>query len=291
MPELPEVETVRRQLSAVLPGQVVRSLSVLTKKSLKGEISRVAGQKVLSVERRAKVLDICLTTGVHFLIHLKMTGQLIYIPQKSNLKSQKLNRIVGGHPTEDWIGSLPSKHTRVVLELSNGTLFFNDQRLFGWVKIVEDANLFNEFKNYGPDIIDTQKVTQIYFYNQLQASRVPIKVVILEQKRMAGVGNIYANDGLFDAGVDPRRPSNNLTRKESDKLLFSLQKVMNLGIVLGGASETNFLHINGMGGKYQEHFLVYKKSGQKCRRKGCEGTIEKIQLRGRGTYYCPQCQK
>lgn len=291
MPELPEVETVSKQLSAVLPGQVISSLLVLAKKSFKGEVSRIVGQKVLSVKRRAKVLNICLTGEVHLLVHLKMTGQLIYIPQKSNLKSQKLNRIVGGHPTEDWVGELPSKHTRVVLELSKGTLFFNDQRLFGWVKVVEESDLENEHRNYGPDIIDTQRVTSSYFYKQLQASRVSIKVVILEQKRIAGVGNIYANDALFDAGINPRRQAGSLTRRESDALLSSLQKVMNLGISLGGASETNFLHINGMGGKYQEHFLVYKKSGQKCGRKGCKGVIEKIQLRGRGTYYCPLCQK
>lgn len=299
MPELPEVETIRRQLHAVLPGQAIRSISVLARKSFIGDISRIVGQKILSIERKAKVLNIHLSNEVHLLVHLKMTGQLIYQPRKesraqslefSGGKSSSVKRIVGGHPTKDWIGELPSKHTRVTLKLSDGMLYFNDQRLFGWVKVVEKTDLENEHKNYGPDITDATNVTPHYFYAQIQASQAPIKVVILDQKRIAGVGNIYANDGLFDARIDPRRPAKNLTRKESDVLLASLQKVMDLGIVLGGASETNFLHINGMGGKYQEHFLVYKKFGQKCTRKGCGGVIQKIQLRGRGTYFCPQCQ-
>ena len=292
MPELPEVETIRRQLHEVLPGQVIQAVSVLAQKSFLGSFDQIVGARIARVHRRAKVLDIKLDNAMHILIHLKMTGQLIYVKnQRSNNIDGASERIVGGHPTEDWVGTLPSKHTRVYLELSDGVLFFNDQRLFGWVKVVGDPDLENEYKNYGPDIIDTQKVTSAYFYTQLQASRAPIKVVILEQKRMAGVGNIYANDGLFEARIDPRKPSNNLTRKESDALLSSLKKVMNLGIALGGASETNFLHINGMGGMYQKHFLVYKKLGNKCLRNGCNGMIQKIQLRGRGTFYCPLCQK
>jgi formamidopyrimidine-DNA glycosylase len=300
MPELPEVETIKQQLGEVLPGQAILSVSVLARKSFLGEVRRILKQKIVSVERQAKVLNIGLTGGVHMLIHLKMTGQLIYQPSQefrdeslefSENTSKTTGRIVGGHPTEDWIGALPSKHTRVIVELSEGTLYFNDQRLFGWVKVVGSDDLLHEHRNYGPDIIDKKQVTQSYFYAQLQMSKAPIKVVILDQKRMAGVGNIYANDGLFDARINPRRPANNLKRSESDTLLTSLQKVMLLGIKLGGASETNFLHINGMGGKYQEHFLVYKKSGQKCGRKGCDGVIEKIQLGGRGTYFCTQCQK
>lgn len=299
MPELPEVETIKRQLQAVLVGQKLNEIEILKEKSLSGDVNKVTGRKVLLVERRAKVLRFAMENEMSILVHLKMTGQLIY--QRNEPKSDKnrkkqgldllSNRIVGGHPTIDWVGQLPSIHTRIILRLTKGALFFNDQRIFGWMKIISNSNLEKEYVNYGPDIINLDEVSEDFFYDRIHSSRAPIKVVILDQKKIAGAGNIYANDSLFDARIDPRRSALSLTREESNRLLTSLRKVMLKGIELGGASETNFLHINGMGGKYQEHFLVYKKSGQKCLRNGCGGVIIKLQLHGRGTYYCSQCQK
>ena len=292
MPELPEVETIRRQLNEVLPGQVITDLEIVKAKSFIGDVHLIKGKKILSVERRAKILRINLVGNLNLLVHLKMTGQLIYVKtQNSKLKTKKPDRIVGGHPTADWVGSLPSTHTRISLKLTKGILYFNDQRMFGWVKVVAEGDLEKEHLNFGPDIIDTKIVTPDYFYNAIHHSRSAIKLVILDQKKMAGGGNIYANDGLFLAGVNPRRPAATLSKKEAKALLSALCAVMVKGLALGGASETNFLHVDGMGGKYQEHFLVYKKNGEECPTKNCKGVIRKVQLGGRGTYFCPICQK
>src|SRR3989344_2858922 len=221
MPELPEVETIRRQLNEVLPGQVITDLEIVKAKSFIGDVHLIKGKKILSVERRAKILRINLVGELKLLIHLKMTGQLVY--QESGVRSRESGmRLAGGHPTADWVGSLPSTHTRISLKLTKGILYFNDQRMFGWVKVVAEGDLEKEHLNFGPDIIDTKIVTPDYFYNAIHHSRSAIKLVILDQKKMAGVGNIYANDGLFLAGVNPRRPAATLSKKEAKALLSAL---------------------------------------------------------------------
>ena len=148
MPELPEVETVRRQLEAVLVGQKIKSIKCLRKKSLQGSSLKVCGKKIVGVGRRAKLVVVTLNSKHYLLIHLKMTGQLVYVP---NIRGYE-PRIFGGHPSSDWVNKLPSKHTRVVIELDRGTLFFNDMRVFGWVKIVNEEEKDLEMIKYGPDV-------------------------------------------------------------------------------------------------------------------------------------------
>ena len=281
MPELPEVETITKQLNEVLVGQRIIKVEVLSRRSFGGKEGDVEGKKILGVNRKAKIAIINLG-GLYLLIHLKMTGQLIYRQGKKN--------VAGGHPTADWVNELPSKHTRIVFNLSKGKLFFNDQRLFGWVKVVDEEGLKREFKNYGPDVID-KSVSQEYLYNILQKTRRAIKVVVTDQAKIAGVGNIYANDGLWCAGISPSRPSNQVSKPEADKLLDCLRKVVNAGIKYGGATarDENYVSASGLGGKYQNHFLVYEQVGRECGR--CKGKIKKITLGGRGTYYCPGCQR
>jgi formamidopyrimidine-DNA glycosylase len=264
MPELPEVETITRQLEKVLVGQKIIKVEALSKKSFVGQESDVEGKQIKSVRRKAKMTIIDLG-GLYLLIHLKMTGQLVY--QATN-----------------------SKHTRVVLHLSQGKLIFNDLRLFGWMKVVDKKGLEKEFKHYGPDIID-KAVTQEYFYGVLQKSRRALKLVIIDQAKVAGVGNIYANEGLWRAGINPGRLGNQVNRAESDKLLECLREVINKGIKYGGATarDENYVNAAGLGGKYQEHFLVYEQAGKKCHR--CKSIIKKIRLGGRGTYFCPGCQR
>ena len=302
MPELPEVETIARQLDKALKGQSIVGVEVKREKSFPhfAKATRgkkgIVGRRILKVRRRAKMVVVEIATSQkplatsYLLIHLKMTGQLVY--QETRNKKQETNRIVGGHPTADWVAKLPSSHTRVVVELNKGRLFFNDQRVFGWVKVMDKQGLKKEFKNYGPDMIDRQ-VTKEYFYQTLHKSRRAVKLVICDQKDVAGVGNIYANDGLWCAGVDPRRPAKEIVRSESDKLWACLRQVLKQGIKYGGAtaSDDKFVQATGLGGKYQEHFLAYERDGQKCRRRGCGGVMRKIRLGGRGTYYCPRCQR
>ena len=292
MPELPEVETITRQLNEVLVGQRIVKIEVLSKKSFVGKKNEIKSKKILGVKRRAKMAIIELASSdqrlasSYLLIHLKMTGQLIY---------QDLRNPSTGSTALTTSSLRTNKHTRVIFHLSKGRLFFNDQRLFGWIKVVDSEGLKREFKNYGPDIID-KAVTQEYFYSMLQKSRRAVKLVIIDQAKIAGVGNIYVNEGLWRVRIDPRRPANRIRRQESNKLLAGLKQVVRKGIKYGGAtaSDEAFVNASGLGGKYQEHFLVYEQAGEKCHRPACRQAgvkIKKIRLGGRGTYYCPGCQK
>ena len=274
MPELPEVETITRQLEKVLVGHKIVGVEVKHPKSFRGDKSKIVGQKITGMRRRAKMMMVELANGYFVLVHLKMTGQLIYQDLRNPSASLRTN-----------------KHTRVIVNLDNGAkLFFNDQRIFGWMKVVTREGLERELKNYGLDIID-ETVTGDYFYGMLQKSRRAVKLVITDQVKIAGVGNIYANDGLWCAGIDPRREANKINKQESDKLLTCLRQVINAGIKYGGAtaSDDNYVNASGLGGKYQEHFLVYERVGAKCY--GCKSIIVKAKLGGRGTYFCPECQR
>lgn len=270
MPELPEVETITRQLEKVLVGQKIVKAEVLARKSFIGQVGDVEGKKIVGVRRKAKMVIIELASS-YLLVHLKMTGQLIY--QATSDKRQ-----------------VTSRHTRVILHLTRGKLFFNDQRLFGWMKVVDKKELEKEFKNYGPDIID-KAVTEDYFYGLLQRSRRAVKLVIIDQAKVAGVGNIYANEGLWWAKISPMRKAQSLTRQESHRLLAGLRKVVEGGIKYGGAtaSDESYVNASGLEGKYQKHFLVYEQAGKQCQK--CKSVIAKTRLGGRGTYYCLVCQR
>ncbi len=289
MPELPEVETIIRQLDTKLVGKKIAKVEVLKTKSFSGDSESLVGLEIREVTRASKMIIFRFKgTDTVMLGHLKMTGQLVWRPQKWEEKDLK-GEIVGGHPTADWINTLPSKHTRVVLKFSDESqLFFNDLRIFGWLKLTTQEEVQKQISKLPPDVTD-KRFTLGFFERVLNRSRRPVKIVILDQSLMGGVGNIYANDALFDAQVDPRRPATSLTKSEAQKLYKSIKKVINLGIKYKGASAANFVQTTGLGGKYQEHFLVYKKEGGKCPH--CLGEIKKIKVGGRGTYYCPHCQK
>ncbi len=311
MPEMPEVETLRRQLEKVILGQRIKKVKVLREKSFQGNPKEVEGKRIEEIGRKAKVMWWRLTGRRYVLVHLKMTGQLVYVPtssgssrsarsgrdDKSALKSvtdlSKTRgrwleaRVVGGHPTADWVGELPSKHTRVILELEKGILYFNDVRVFGWLKVVDEKGREKELAKYGVDV-NSKEFSWQYLKKVLESSQRAIKLIILDQKKIGGLGNIYANDGLFCAGIDPRRKGIEVAENEAEvkKLWRCLRKVIRLGLKYGGASERNYVHLDGLGGKYQEHFLVY--GGGKCPRCGRE--LTKIKLGGRSTWFCEKCQ-
>src|SRR3989344_2113938 len=187
MPELPEVETIVRQLDKALKGKVISGVEVLREKSFGGSSLELMGKKIKKVGRKAKMVVIEFDKLV-VLVHLKMTGQLVLVKGKE--------RVVGGHPTADWVNKLPSKHTRVIINFKDGSrLFFNDMRTFGWMKI-------GDVPSMPPDVVDKE-----FDFNYLKSvfakSKRAVKVIIMDQKQMGGVGNIYACDALFLAGVDP----------------------------------------------------------------------------------------
>ena len=268
MPELPEVETIRRQLDKVLVGQRVINLQGLSLK--------VEGKKILGVKRKAKMIIIELASrnqrlaSSFLLIHLKMTGQLIYSNQR-------------------LASSVQNKYTRAIFILDKGKLFFNDLRKFGWIKLVTRDQLLELCKKLPPDVID-KEFDEKYLQKVLASSGRAVKLVLLDQQKMGGIGNIYANEALFCAAIDPRTTASRLKSVEVNRLYKAIRKVINQGIKYGGstASDEHFVNALGKPGKFQEHFQVYenKKICKKCGTK-----IIKIKLGGRGTYYCPQCQK
>ncbi len=272
MPELPEIETIKLQLEKVLVGQ----------KLLKSDFPEVTGKLVKDINRKGKALLINFGPNLDLGFHFKMTGQLIYeVNDKSqftNHKSQK--RIVGGHPSEDLMAKMPCKHTRAIFEFEKGTLYFNDMRKFGWIKINPK---FTE--TLGEDALT---ITTSKFLESLKNIKKPIKLAIMDQEKIAGVGNIYANDALWEAKINPQAPSHKLQENQLKTLLEKIKLVLKDGIKYGGASMSDYVDSKGQSGSYQKYFRVYKKDGTPCKKCGAE--IKKITLGGRGTYYCPKCQ-
>lgn len=282
MPELPEVETIRRQLNEVLVGKKIKRVEVLREKSFGGDPKRLVGWEISRVDRKSKLIEIYFKNKEEILIvHLKMTGQLVFVDGEE--------RVVGGHPTADWVSNLPSKHTRVVLNFVDGSkLFFNDLRVFGWMRMVNKEKYEKEMRKTSPDVTE-KKFSLEYLTEVLKKSKKAVKLVLMDQEKIGGLGNIYANDALYLAKIMPNRKADSLGSLEIKNLLIAIREVINRGIKYGGASAANYVDTKGMGGTYQDHFLVYKRDGQLCDR--CKGIIQKMKIGGRGTFYCPRCQK
>lgn len=289
MPELPEVETIARKLHQALQDKEIASVSVLHPKIWQGENpEHIRDYQVDKVTRTAKVLQIWLssrTAGLQplfLLIHLKMTGQLIYVDQDK--------KVGGGHPTADWVSQLPGKHTRAVFEFTdNSKLFFNDQRIFGWIKAVPESDLGAHLGHLALDIIDPQ-VTPAYFQQKIARRSQPIKQVLMDNSVASGVGNIYACDALNLAKLHPLRPANSLSEEEIKTLVAAAKEIISKGIELGGTTfDGKYVDISGMAGQYQSVVRVYGREGQACL--NCGSTITKTKVGGRGTYFCPVCQK
>lgn len=281
MPELPEVETIVRKLQTVLPRKIIHEVHVLHPKSFSGDPNSLIGLKILKVTRRAKIIRISLTQNFNVLIHLKMTGQLIFTDSDK--------RIGGGHPTEDWVHQLPSKHTRIDLVFTDGSqLFFNDQRLFGWMKIQTDAEVETMFSQLAPDI-NNENLTPEYLFEKLKNRSQNIKQLLMDTAIVSGVGNIYACDALNLAQIHPQRPAKSLSFPEIKKLVAATKRVINQGIEMGGTTfDGKYVDIDGLAGSYQSVVRVYGREGKQCLY--CQGEIAKTKLGGRGTYYCVKCQ-
>jgi formamidopyrimidine-DNA glycosylase len=288
MPELPEVETVRRGLSELLPGRTIRLAHAIdSPKSFPNADADVKefmlGAKVLYVKRRAKVLLIELDTKYSLVIHLKMTGQLVFRGEQ---------QFGAGHPNGSLIGELPDRSTRVVIGFVDGShLYFNDQRKFGWVKLMPTLEVPNiDFmKKVGPEPLEADFTAKDFTERFMRRKRTNIKAALLDQTVIAGVGNIYADESLWGAKIDPRRLVADVSDKEFKLLYEELRAVMNLAIKKGGSTDKNYVDAEGRRGSYMDFARVFRREGQACPR--CGHTIEKIRHAGRGTHFCPNCQK
>ncbi len=288
MPELPEVETIKIGLQKHLIGHKIEDVKILVPKIFEGDPKDIIGAKIVDIKRIGKGLIIELDNNYVLTVHLKMTGQLVF--QDKTTEGSILSKKVGGE-------TLPSKYSHVIFSLDKGaTLFYNDLRRFGWVKIIKKSDLEDVtfFKEMGPEPkvgedLAGKELKLDYFKDVVQKSNLPIKVALMDQKKIGGIGNIYANDALFLAGIDPRRKGKTLTDKEMQKLFKAIYEVIKKSLSYGGSSDENFVNALGQEGNYQNHTLVYGKAREKC--SSCGATIEKIQLGGRGTYFCPEHQK
>ncbi|MEI6169753.1 MAG: bifunctional DNA-formamidopyrimidine glycosylase/DNA-(apurinic or apyrimidinic site) lyase [Candidatus Saccharibacteria bacterium] len=289
MPELPEVETVRLGLQEFLPGQAILSINTDWANSLPIADELIAnyliGAKVESVKRRGKLIIMPLTSKYSLLIHLKMTGQLVYRPNSGK-------GFGGGHPNDSLIDKLPNKSTRVTIKLGGGTLFFNDQRKFGWVKLEKSQGLYrnNAFlSKLGPEPLEDSYTFELFNTAIQRHPNTSIKAAILDQTVLAGVGNIYADESLFAARIHPLTKAGLVSSIKLKRLYKSIREVMSLSISLGGSSDRNYVDANGNKGSYLKFAKVFRKEGSPCPE--CGGVIKKIRAAGRGTHICPRCQK
>lgn len=283
MPELPEVETIRRGLSKFIVKKTLTHTDILCTKSFIG--TPVTGI-VKALRRFGKALIIDLDNNISLMVHLRMTGQLIYDP-----KAETATRFAAGHPSDNFTDKLPNKQTRVILKFKDGgTLYFNDQRKFGFIKVLPTAEVPEDsfIKKLAKE---PWTMTTDELYDKLQKHKnSSIKATILDQTVICGLGNIYADEALFAAKIHPERKAGSITKKETSLLLKSAREVMDNSIASGGSTMQTYVKADGTKGDYLELFAqVFRRENQPCPR--CGTTIKKIKVAGRGTHICPTCQR
>ncbi len=297
MPELPEVETIRRGLEKCILGKAgkVKEIEVFEKKSFLGEKEKILGEGVVGFSRRGKALIIHFANNYSVIIHLRMTGQLIWRENYSSgdiISKEELieKSFAGGHPNDNFLAELPNKQTRVLVEFESGTLFFNDQRKFGFFKVVktEDVEADSFIRKLAKE---PWEMTGEELFEKLQRHKgAAIKTVILDQSVICGLGNIYADEALFFSGINPKRKAGSLTREEAEKLVLGARTVMERSLEAGGSTIRNYVKSDGSKGDYLELFAeVFNREGEPCKR--CGEKIVKTKVSGRGTHFCPNCQR
>ncbi|AEH44783.1 formamidopyrimidine-DNA glycosylase [Thermodesulfatator indicus DSM 15286] len=267
MPELPEVETIKNSLKTCLKGQTIKSCEVSLPKLVSPDdfAEKIKGQSINDLKRRGKVLLIFLRNWV-LLVHFKLTGQLIYLENPLS----------------------PPPYTHIEFSLEKGKLYYADLRQFGrlvlWpVKELDECPLL---KKLGPEPFELNIDT---FFRLLNKSSRKIKTFLLDQEKITGLGNIYVDESLFRAGVHPERPANSLSFEEAQRLLKTIKEILNEAINLGGSSVRNYVDGHGESGRFQEKHLVYGRRGKPCPK--CQKPLAYAHIAGRGTTFCPYCQK
>jgi formamidopyrimidine-DNA glycosylase len=287
MPELPEVETVRLGLARLLPGRTVARQDHDWPKGFPNAPEDVRqfliGATVTDVRRRAKVLIIDVSSAYSLVVHLKMTGQLVF--------RSKTVRFGAGHPNHSLVGDLPDKSTRVTLEFTDGSkLFFNDQRKFGWMRLLPtiEVEQLDFFKKVGPEPLGADFTAKDFAARLQRRAKSGIKAVLLDQTVVAGIGNIYADESLWAAKIHPETPVNRISPAKVKTLYEGLVAVLKTSIEKGGSTDRNYVDAEGRQGSYLTFAHVFRRQGQPCSR--CGTAIIKLRVAGRGTHICPHCQ-
>jgi formamidopyrimidine-DNA glycosylase len=271
MPELPEVETIRRQLAPHLEGRTIAHAQILDWRWTRPDppestAAGLAGRAVMRLGRHGKYLDWHLDGGAHLLVHLRMTGVLLFDP-----------------PVEP-------PHVRVRFQLDAGhRLVYVDPRRFGTGHLLRSTVARDAYlaQRVGIEPM-TPEFTTAHLRALARSCRAPVKSFVLDQRRIAGVGNIYADEALFRAGIHPLRPAGRLTGRQIALLRDAIEDALSAGIDAKGATIDDFRHIDGATGSFQDLFLVHRRAGEPCVR--CGTTVRKLVVGGRGTYVCERCQ-
>lgn len=288
MPELPEVENVRLQLLAKVKGKTINKVKVFKEKSAGNNphfAKVVTGKTFAHIDRIGKLMIFSFKgeDNLFLLAHLKMTGQFFYVDKNGLLG--------GGHSmTESDTRQLPNKHTRIAFSLSDGSsLYFNDMRIFGYIQIATKEEVAKAKARFGEEPIN-QNFNHKFFYERLKRRNTTIKATLLDQTFVAGLGNIYVDEALFAAKIKPDRNASSLSSQEAKAVITAGGKIMLHSIEVGGTTFKDFADTDGHAGNFTEHLKVFGKQNQPCPR--CKKhQIQKTRVAGRGTHFCPNCQK
>jgi len=283
MPELPEVETVRRGLAPIMEGQVIARATV-NRPDLRWPFppemsARLTGQRVLALRRRSKYLLADLTSGETLLIHLGMSGRML-------ISGDPLGQFVHAHPA-------PEKHDHVVLDMAGGArITFNDPRRFGAMDLMPTTTAESHplLARIGPEPLGND-FNELYLTAALKGRNTPIKSALLDQRIVAGLGNIYVCETLYRAGISPLTRAGALSAKRAASLVPIIRDVLRDAITAGGSSLRDFRQTDGELGYFQHSFDVYGREGDLCRNSGCTGLITRVIQAGRSSFYCPKCQR
>ena len=289
MPELPEVEVVKRSLVNKIQNSIVKAVKIndgrLRYRVDKNKIKKIIGLRIQKITRRSKFLLFYLSNNTVMLVHLGMTGKFFIINQENTKYKTSFYYDINEDKDE--------KHDRVIFNLSrNQKLIYNDVRKFGFIKFIKKINLDQNLhlKNLGPEPLQ-KRFNLSYFKQYIINKNRTIKDILMDQKFISGLGNIYVNETLFFSGIKPTKKVKNLSESEIKKIIKFTKRILNKAIILGGSSIKNFSSDNGKKGLFQQYFRVYGKKGNKCSKKNCSSIIIKIVISNRSTFYCNKCQK
>ncbi len=289
MPELPEVEVVKKSLTNKMENLIVKAIKIkdgrLRYKINRQKIKNIVGLRFKKISRRSKYLLFFFNKNIVMLVHFGMTGKFFFINNKKT--KYKTSFYYDLNENKD------KKYDRLIFDLSNNQkLIYNDVRKFGFIKIFkrENLNKISHIKDLGPEPLSIKFNFSYFKKNILNRDRT-IKDILMDQKFVSGLGNIYVNEILFYSGISPIKKVNNLSNIEIKKIVRFTKKVISKAIILGGSSIKNFSSSSGKRGSFQQYFNVYGKKGEKCSNKKCKNNIIKIILANRASFYCPKCQK
>ena len=289
MPELPEVEVVKRSLTNKTQNLIIKAVKIndgrLRYKINRNKIKKIIGLKFKKISRRSKYLLFFFDKDIVMLVHLGMTGKFFFVNSKR--RKYKTSFYYDLNEEKD------KKHDRIIFDLSNDNkLIYNDIRKFGFIKFVKRVSLDQNIhlKHLGPEPLSTEFSVE-YFKNFIKGRERTIKDLLMDQKFISGLGNIYVNEILFFSGVRPTKKIKKLTNSEIQKIIKFSKKIITKAIILGGSSIKDFSSGSGKKGLFQQHFSVYGKKGENCSNVKCLGKIKKIVISNRASFFCSKCQK